>query len=288
MTGGGAAARRLTVRLATCMSVSLALAACALDEAGGGGGGEGGGIESRFATDPSDTAPAKMVEGGITGDLAELSALANRSRPRAALLEVSPDYQTVFLTLGGTRYRMVPASALPGSANGGLFADADGNTVSLLALDGGYSASVQFTSGGGGVLAYGVLGAETPAAMLPDVTVAYSGTFNLTGNPLLPVTGRSGFADITVDFASGGVTGDFREGLASEAFGRLTAEVTGNGVAGALVLSGADLSGTLDARGTFFGPGAQELGGVLTGKMQVPGGEAAVSGQFQTRCSEAC
>ncbi|WP_112322420.1 transferrin-binding protein-like solute binding protein [Oceanibium sediminis] len=260
----------------------LGLAAC---EGAVGGGGGGDGVTPQFADSSADVMTSKMVDGGVSGALAELNVLSNSSRKRAAMLEASEDYQEVFLTIGSTRYQLKATQFQPGSENGGLYLDAVGNTATFLTGSGDYSGVVQFTNGSGAVIALGILGAETPEANLPDATLTYDGLFQFVGAPTqTAAAGANGFAEITVDFVSGGVTGDFREGLTPDGFGVLTGQVAGNGIEGDLVVSNADLSGTLNVDGTFFGPAAEELGGTLTGDVTAGGSNVAVMGQFKTEC----
>ncbi|WP_112322421.1 transferrin-binding protein-like solute binding protein [Oceanibium sediminis] len=244
-------------------------------------GSSNNGITHQYADAPTDIMASKMVDGGVSGGVAQAALNETNPRPREALLEVSPDYQQIKLTIGGTRYTL-DATEAPGPDGGIFYADQNGNFAVFDSSGGSYSGAVLFGSASSGNVGIGVVGAETRIENLPDASVTYTGEFSI-----FDTTGRDdsleagGGAEIMVDFASGGVTGTFGEDLANSGFAVLTGDISGNGFTGAMEITDPIVSGTLDVDATFFGPGGEEVGGVMTGNVNDGTGTVGVIGGFQ-------
>lgn len=251
------------IRMFTASSLFVFLAAC--DWSLGLGGGGGGDI-TRYADNSADTFQATMTGPGVTGDIATLQLISGDTQAGNVFVEVSNDFQTAWITIDGTRRRLEANPSFPASATGGVYTDNRGRSLTFGTLDpNAYSSLLTYVDGLSGTTGAGVIGAETRPRNLPETTVSYAGEYQYSAGAAAPSASGAGFTDIDVDFGTGDVTGVLTATPGGAETGQMVGQVEENGFTGALALNDGDVSGIVTLDGTFYGPAAEELGGVFSG-----------------------
>jgi len=249
-------------------------------------------ITPEYADSAADTYQNKVVDGGVTGRFAVQNTDTGQIRTTPAKLRISPDRQTAFLEIDGIDIRLEASPSDPATASSGTYLL---DLTHLLNAAAGFDGTTYLSSvvmrnfSGQQEASVGILGALTRPEQIEALssTASYEGSWFVTDNGTTTgdvVTIFDSF-EMAVDFAAGSdqVTATFEQGDVASDFGTLTATVGGNSFVGQLVIDPAhpDLSGALDVSGAFFGPTAEEVGGILYGDIDsAADGEMQVTGNF--------
>jgi len=229
-----------------------------------------GGGPAEFADSAADTFEAKSGSGGVTGNMYFYAPDGNSATKNNATLSFSPDYTTAELTVGGRTYTF---TRLPST----IYTDGDGGTLWTVSSAGTYSDVVGYSDAE--MFGLGILGAETRPENLPDTEWRYDGLYSLaTTDPASPQF-RSGNTTFFVDFSTGNIVGEFTN--SGSPTGTVTGSVVGNDIDATVDFAQLGISGTLDMEGTFYGPGAEEAAGILTGVLTTSTGAETMLGTFQ-------
>ena len=240
----------------------------------------------QFADSAADTVEVKAVNGGVSGAVAGQTGTGGPVTRRDLMIELSSDLNTATVTLDGTRFVLTSATPDPAEPSETEYVDGSGLRL-LLAPTGNGEEFVNFFVFYDGATIHdtGFAGAETRIENLPSDNANYVGLFRyfVAGIPSDPdlMPGDNGTFDILVDFGTGAVTGNLTN--LDDQVSPVTGNVTGNGFAADVTVTDTEMSGTIQMDGTFFGPGADEVGGTFSGDVQVSGGTRDVFGIFGGR-----
>ena len=256
------------------LSLPLALCAC-----GGGTDGFGGGITA-FADAATDTVVAKAVDGGVGADVQRQNVLSGDVVRQRMSIEFSDDFNTAWVTVDGRRYTLQATTPNPSQPGGTLYMN--GSNAFLTMVNGDYEGTVNF--GNGNTLIWtGVTGVETRPGALPDETVSYFGNFILnTSEPAVDIgetIGRVGGFEMEVDFVTGDLSGTL-EDTTGGFDGSFSGSVSGNGFMTGIAYTDPELSGSLSIDGTFYGDDADDVAGLIEGRVSTGHGSREVVGRF--------
>ena len=243
------------------------------------------GPSQTFAQSAADTYHNRINDGGVSGKIALQDTSTGEVRVADVHLEVSSDYSTAFLTIGNQRYELTATAATP-SETGGTYRNGPSDAAAFGTISPTtYEAPLLTSLGSAPEGGYGRIGRETPVGALPSAMASYSGSWfivNLAGMAL----GNSGGLTMDVDFAAAAdqVSAEFTDLSTTGIFGTLSADLLDNGFIGILLIDGShdNFSGDLTVEGTFYGPAAEQVAGVISGDVTTTSdGTGNVIGTFE-------
>lgn len=224
------------------------------------------------------------------------SNLVDQSGNATVSYDIGDDSFRVNVSQGGVSFAdtFAPANIDPGQSDTSFTVYSKNNDDRVLILLNPQDPELDFTYGtfgnwlnvdrAGSTLSQGyvIFGIRTPAANVPGTgTATYSGeTFGSLVDAAGTVFSVTGTAQLTADFAAGTLGGDFNDAAKINVLTdvvspwrnfTITTTINGNVFDGTAQTDDGVLSGT--AAGGFFGPGAEEAGGVWR---MIGGGEEAV------------
>jgi len=276
------------------LGVSLfALAACAAGTDSEGGGGTGGGSSTSSGGTGgggigSDDQPFTLNGQAVAAQFVSATGVGAFSGPQAATVNGSADTNgdgpdRIVLTTGGDTITLTDDTEEDPGLNGRVLQEEDGDGTILVSTDISDAPGLEYTAFAGWTQSpgfdadptpgqpvyFGVIG--QPAATLPGGSATYRGnSVGLVSNgtqtaiTTSDVTVETDFSSVTVT-SSGTLAQIAEDGFGTETASDLdftaTGTVTGTGYAAS--------GGAMQVDGTFYGPNAEETGGVFRG---TPGG----------------
>ena len=238
----------------------------------------------QFADSAADTFVEKAINGGVSGAMTGQGGTSGAVMRRDLMIELSSDLNTATVTLGGARFVLTADLPNPGVPFGTEYVDGSGLQFAMgpTPFNDEEYVYLVYLYDGLTHLYSGFAGAETRIENLPEELVNYTGYFRYfvaetpADTESFPAT--TGDFDLDVDFGTGGVSGNLTD-LDSQV-STVAGAVTGNGFAADVSVTDTDLSGTIQMDGTFFGPGAEEVGGIFSGDIGTTRGAREVFGRF--------